>query len=331
MSKLPRATVVLAEHRPETVPHAAALMGKHEAVFLEEPPDRLFQQMLTGDVPIEEYLLTVEAEYPAFIRHMCLALRELYAGGISVYQVEPYLEHLVTIHEFFSSGGSPDDLDPNQDQYKVYVAEKEATAALLDFYKTAARGSFEATVESVKGFARSDSRRFLVRDRMRAEALGPMVRRFRISYIEAGQIHYFLWRMLRRNVEDSVTVRPHFLMGGVLKSLDISRHLYGPGDILTLHYLLRPEFPGPMEDLLAARALIYNKLIRKEEMASPDEPYPHMRDELQVIEVVKQLTLKNCADLFPQVRKVTTDEARAVIARYMGSSLSRMGKPLLHQ
>ena len=120
-------------------------------------------------------------------------------------------------------------------------------------------------------------------------------------------------------------------MGGVLNSLGISRHLYGPGDILTLRYILRPELPDPMEELLAARALIYNKLILKEEMVSLKEPYPHMRDELQVIEVVKQLTLKNCADLFPLVRKVTTDEARAVIARYMGLCLSKTGKALVLQ
>lgn len=331
MSTLPCAKVVLAEHRPETVPHAAALMREHEAVFLEEPPDGLFHQMLRGDVPVEDYALTVEAEYPAFIHDTCLALRELYAGGISIYQVEPYLEHLLAIHEFFSSGGSPKDLDPHHVQYRVYLAEKQATAALLDFYKTAARGSFQATVESVKRFARADSGRFLIRDRMRADALGPMIRRFSTSYIEAGQIHYFLWRMLHRNVEDTVTVRPYFLMGGVLKSLEISHHLYGPGDILTLRYILRPELPDPMEDVLAARALIYNKLMRKEEMASLKEPYPHMRDELQVIEVVKQLTLKNCADLFPLVRKVTTEEARAVVARYMGLSLSKIGKPLVLQ
>jgi hypothetical protein len=77
MSIIPSATLVLAEHRPETVSHAAALMRDHEAVFLEEPPDASFQQMLRGDLPVEEYVLTVDAEYPAFIHSMCLALREL--------------------------------------------------------------------------------------------------------------------------------------------------------------------------------------------------------------------------------------------------------------
>ena len=59
MPKLPRATLVLAEHRPETVSHAAALMRDHEAVFLEEPPDASFQQMLRGDLPVEDYVLTL--------------------------------------------------------------------------------------------------------------------------------------------------------------------------------------------------------------------------------------------------------------------------------
>jgi hypothetical protein len=319
MSTIPHANVVLAEHRQETVPHAAALMRDHEAVFLEEPPDASFQQMLRGDLPVEDYVLTLDAEYPAFIQSMCFALRELSDIGISIYQVEPYLEYLVAIHEFFSSGGSPERLDPHQPQYEVYLAEKQATAALLDFYKSATGGSFEETMESVKRFAQADSRRFLIRDRMRAKALAPMIRRFSKSYVEAGQIHYLLWRMLRQDLGASVTVRPQFLMAGVVKSLRISRHLYGPGDILTLRYILRPGLSDPMEDLLAARALIYNKLIRKDEMASGNEPYPHIRDELQVIEAVKHLTLKNCAELFPLVRKATTDEARTVVAPYLQS------------
>jgi hypothetical protein len=216
MTMLARATLVLAEHRPETVSHAAALMRAYEAVFLEEPPDASFQQMLRGDLPVEDYVLTLDAEYPAFIHSMCLALRELSGIGISIHQVEPYLEHLVAIHEFFSSGGSPEKLDPHHVQYDVYLAEKQATAALLDFYKTAIAGSFERTLESVKRFARVDSRRFLLRDRMRAKALAPLIRRFNKSYIEAGQIHYLLWRMLRQDLGDSVTVRPHFLMAGVV-------------------------------------------------------------------------------------------------------------------
>jgi len=56
-----QATLVLAEHRPETVSHAAALMGEHEAVFLEEPPDPLFAGMLAGDLSAAEDVMTRQA------------------------------------------------------------------------------------------------------------------------------------------------------------------------------------------------------------------------------------------------------------------------------
>lgn len=61
---------------------------------------------------------------------------------------------------------------------------------------------------------------------MRAEALTPMIPRFKKSYIEAGQIHYLLWRVLRQDLGGSVTVRPHFLMGGTVKSLGISPGIF---------------------------------------------------------------------------------------------------------
>lgn len=121
-----QAILALAEHRPEAVSHAAALMREHEAVFPEEPPDASFQQMLRGDLPVEDYVLTLDAEYPAFIHSMCLVLRKLHRDGVSIFQVEPYLEHLVAIYEFFSSGGSPEKRDPHHARHEVYLAEREA-------------------------------------------------------------------------------------------------------------------------------------------------------------------------------------------------------------
>jgi hypothetical protein len=312
-----QALLAFAEHRPETVSHASALMREHGAVFLEEPPDSLFVEMLAGDLAVDEYVMTLDTEYPEFNHAMCIVLRELHREGISIYQVEPYLEHLVSIHEFFSSGGSPEDLDPHIPQYQVYLREKEATAALLDFYRTATDGTFQQTVGSVKRFARIDSSRFVFRDRLRAEALAPMIQRYAKSYIEAGQIHFILLRMLRQTLVNTVAVKGRFLMDPVVKTLGISRHLFGPGDILTLRYMLRPDIPDPMEDLLAARALIYNKVIRKDETIPSKESYPHVRDELEVIETVKQLRLAECADLFPDIRRLKTEEARTVVAQHL--------------
>jgi hypothetical protein len=36
------ATLVLANHRPETIPLARRLMAVHDTIVLEEPPDKRF-------------------------------------------------------------------------------------------------------------------------------------------------------------------------------------------------------------------------------------------------------------------------------------------------
>jgi hypothetical protein len=56
-----QASLSLAEHRPETISHAAALMGDREAVFLEEPPDPDFSRMLAGDFSAAEDVMTRQA------------------------------------------------------------------------------------------------------------------------------------------------------------------------------------------------------------------------------------------------------------------------------
>lgn len=299
---------------------ALALMMEHDAVFLEEPPDPHFDHMLVGDLAIEDYVMTLDTEYPEFSRAMCLALRRLHRKGVLIHQVEPYLEHLLRIHEMFAAGASPRDIDPSAVEYEVYLAERHATAALLNFYRKAAAAPFEETLEAVKRFARIDSRRFLVRDRMRASELAARIHPYSNAYIEAGQMHYLLWRLLQKQVGSSVNIRPCFIMDGVVKSLGISRHLYGPGDVLTLHYLFHPDSRDPIEDVLAARALVFSKLIRKEEIAPRGEEFPHTRDELEVIELVKLLTLRDCAELYSAIRRQKTDAARALVTRHLAEN-----------
>lgn len=138
---LRQATVVLSSHRPETTPLAARQMRAHGAVFLEEPPDPLFHRMLEGDVPVDDYVMTLDVEYPEFSRAMGLVLQEIHRQGTPIFQVEPFLERLIRIHERFARGESPEDLDRSGPEYPVYLAERQATAALLTFYRHTAAGS----------------------------------------------------------------------------------------------------------------------------------------------------------------------------------------------
>ena len=165
------------------VPLMAGYMRKHDALFLEEPPTAEFERMLSGSIPLDEYVMKVDSEYPQFTKLMCAALREFKSSGKDIFQVEPYLENLLALHDFFADGGRHDELNKNTLMYLVYLAEKKSTGALLQYYQTAASRSFEMTVDAVKRFARSDAARFRLRDGLRARALCALIDNFNsVSY-----------------------------------------------------------------------------------------------------------------------------------------------------
>ena len=312
-----QATLVLANHRPETIAAAQRLMARHDAVILEEPVDPQFLPMLTGQVAIDTYLETQDVEYPEFSRRMAIVLRERYRAGTRLYQIEPFIDHLLAIHERFADGDGPSDLPTGTAMHRVYLAEREATAALIDFYTVSTSGPLAATIEAVKRFARSDAQRFALRDRMRAAAMVDVITARGHTYIEAGQIHFPLWHELKWRLPSGYPLGVHFLMADAVRSMGYRGHLYGPGDILTLHYRFHPSRRFQAEDLLAARALIYSKLIAKEEMIDADEPYPHTRDELEVGAMTALLSLTDCRRLYPPIRRASTSTAREMVQHYL--------------
>ncbi len=319
------ATVVLSNHRPETVLPAKALMTAYDTIILEEPPDEHFQGMLSGALGIAPYLETLDLEYPAFSRLMSETLRACHAAGKKVIQVEPFLKKLLAIHDLFAEGGGPSDLEAGTALHAVYAAERNATAALLDFYKVSVDGPFEAIVEAVKRFARVDAQRFVLRDGMRAGALVPFLKVPGTYFIEAGQIHYILWRELKRRLPPGYSLTVKFLMADAARTLGYRGHLYGPGDLLTLHHIFHPGRSSREEDLLASRALIYNKLIAKEEITQDTVSYPHTRDELENAATVRRLSPEDCHRLFPLLRRASTDRARDVVRHYLIKKGDRPG------
>ena len=131
-------------------------------------------------------------------------------------------------------------------------------------------------------------------------------------------MHYALYPMLKKQMPKPVQLSPVFLAHEALKTLGVNeRHLFGPGDQLTLMYLFHPNIKGTLKEaLLAARALIYTKLIEKEEMSVDLKTFPHVRNELDCIRTVKALTLNDCQRLFPLIRRVKTADARLIVRDY---------------
>jgi hypothetical protein len=316
-------TVGFAIHRPEMIPLLDAAMRGHATIVLEEPADPGFEEMLCGRLPVDEYLMNLEVEYPVFSRTMCGLLRERHAQGQRIVQVEPFIESLLEIHEFFAAGGTPAGLAKESLAHYVYRAERAATGALIAYYQAAASGTFEQATGAVIRFARADAARLRLRDSLRAQALAALLPPDAPSaFVEAGVIHLLLYQELRRLLPPGIRVRALFLARTAMRAIGARGPLTGPGDLLTFRYLFHPpqgEAPCDWERLQAARAMIYSKILEKEEQAAGPGAFPHLRDELACIAAVRRLSLDQCRDLFPRLRRMGSRGARGILAQFAGA------------
>lgn len=316
-----RVTLGLSVHRPEMAALIYDQMRQYAAIFLEEPPHPDFDQMLAGNLAVNDYLAQVDVEYPAYSRLMCKLLRKLNAEGKHIIQVEPFWEILLGIHEFFADGHHPAEIRKDSVQYPVYLAEKNATRALLDYYQIIMSGSFNNAIRAIIQFARMDAARFVLRDSLRARAIAAMVGKYPSAYIEAGLMHYPLLRLLRRLLPEKTGLKVSFPAYEVLKKMGHKGHLFGPGDQLTLLYVYHPATRNTRrERVLAARSMIHSKIVVKEELETGLSTFPHLQDEVECIGMTRQLSLEDCRRLFPLVRRAGSAEAREIVTGYLAAS-----------
>jgi hypothetical protein len=248
---------------------------------------------------------------------MCSLLRELHSEGRQVIQIEPYLETLLQIHEMLASGKTPEEIVKDPRLVEVYEAEKRATGALLSYYHDSLEAPFDDVIEAVKTFARADASRLVMRERLRAEAIKPLVSDKLDIYIEAGYIHYPLFHYLRKLLAPAQRIRVVYLLAPVVRRLGGRRRNMGPGDILTLHYALHGRSPEDIEDLLAARSLIYIKLLQKDELLPGASDAPHSEDEVSVNRMVDRLSIEDCRVLFHRIRLTKREDALREVEAYL--------------
>lgn len=328
-------TVAFSSHRLETIPRAAALMGNQDLIILEEPSTTGFWDMLNGEISISDYFLEAEPAFPEFSSRTYEVLRGLHNRGVSILQMEPYLEELVHIHDFFGRGGKPQQLKKDTLRLEIYRMERCWTGALVNFYtKAGSRSPFHEIVASVHHFARADATRGRFRDELRVKAILAVIPSGAKSYVEAGYIHLWLLRKLRQGIGAlnlDYQVKPIWLTEPFTRELIGRRQILGPGDHLTLLYTLRPEKPVTnRSNLLAARSLIYVKLLKKEEISSSTStegasegatermPTPHILDEYRCLRLVERLSYSDCEALYPKVRELEPSAARKVVEKRVG-------------
>ncbi len=311
--------LVYATHRPETLQITAELMATQDAIFLEEPPHPHFFDMLEGRLSIDEYMLEQDLEYPEFSLQQYTLLRSLHNEGKEIQQIEPFLDHLVQIHFFFADGNSPADLDKDSIRYQVYLRERDATAALIDYYKAVQKGDFDNILQAVQHFAQADAERFRLRDTLRSEALVQHLPERGSAFIEAGTIHVLLNTFLQQQLPSKNILETVSVEQLALEKLNLHGTFFSPGDELTIAYLKNDMMSGDQQNLLAARSLIYAKIVTKEEIEESSTGYPHTRNEFEVIQHVNSLNISDCRHLFFNIRKLKTKHALQKVTKFLDS------------
>lgn len=311
--------LVYSTHRPETLQITAELMAEHDTIFLEEPPHPHFFAMLEGRFSIDEYLMEQDLEYPEFSTQQYNLLQSLYQQGKKIQQIEPFLEQLIQIHFFFADGKGPDDLDQHSLRYQVYLRERDATEALIGYYKAVQKGNFDNILQAVKHFARNDAERFRLRDSLRSEEIVKVLPDSGSVFIEAGTIHVLLHGFLEQQLHPDRTLETISVEHVALDQLNLHGTLFSPGDELTIAYLNDEKISTELQNLLAARSLIYAKIVIKEEIEENAEIYPHTRNELEVIQLVNSLNISDCRHLFFNIRKLKTKYALKKVKKFIDS------------
>lgn len=75
--------------------------------------------------------------------------------------------------------------------------------------------------------------------------------------------------------------------------LNLQGSLFSPGDELTPDYIFGRTVSKQQWQLCCAQALIYYKIIIKEEISSCHNEFPHTRNKIESIAAVKKLSIEN--------------------------------------
>ncbi len=314
-------TIGFSTHRIETLPFAKQLMENHDIIILEEPYNPAFYEFLKDNLSLEEYLKTTDFWFPQFIKESCLILKEFYKKGKIIFQIEPYLEILAKIYQKITKEEKIEDILEDSELREIYLVENKTIGKLLEFYQISLKGNFFEIIKAVKTFSKADAERFRLRDLLRAKAILKILPEKGNIYIEAGTIHLYFKRLLHYYLDKNWKISHKFLLEKFLKPLTGKAWIFPPGELLTLRYILKRKEDTKIENLLAARSLIYIKIIPKEELIpSSKEPYPHIKKELKAIEMVNKLSFEDCAKLYKKLFFVKDPEtAEKIVQEYLNS------------
>ncbi len=310
-------TLCYSAHRPETLSLTAGVMQDHDVILLEEPLHPDFRKALCGEVELEEHLLELDRDYPAFTLGQYRLLQQFFTAGKEILQIEPYLDQLLWIQYFLAEDHGPDEILPDTPAHAVLCAERDATKTLITYYKEVRGDNFSKILAAMNSFAIADARRFVLRDSLRAKRIFEILVPGKNTYIEAGSIHLLLRDLLAKSLGKEWRLRTRDIDGEVVKMLNLNGSLFSPGDELTLDYMYGRPVSREKWQSCCAQSLIYSKIITKEEISGTDGGFPHLRNEIESIAAVKRLSVEKCRTLFQRIRSLPSVEAADITARHL--------------
>ena len=310
-------TLCYSTHRPETLALTARIMKNHDVIVLEEPFHPDFHKALGGTVNLEDHLLEYDRDYPAFTLGQYRLLQQFFQAGKEIVQVEPYFDHLLWIQYFLAEDHRPDEIPSDTPVHAVYCAERDATKYLLEYYNTVRGHDFPKILAAMNSFAMADARRFILRDSLRTQRIVKLLAPGKDTYIEAGSMHLLLKPLLTKSLAKGWRFRIHDIDREAIKKLNLHGSLFSPGDDLTLDYIFGRSVSQQQWQLRCAQALIYSKIVIKNEIHGGDGEFPHTRNEIRSIAAVKKLSIEQCRTLIQRIRSVTTNEAAEITEKYL--------------
>ncbi len=258
--------VVFTSHRIENLPFLRKEFENADIIILEEPKNDLLQKVLQDEISVDSYLRFIDTPFPLYTKKLIEMLKEM--KNKRILQIEPYLEEVEKLRE------------KNEGDERVRETEKKVNLAYLDYVEAFMRKNFDEIVEKVIDFAKADAERFVIRDKMRADAIDLD------AVIEAGVMHTKLAEFLNA---ETVSI-PEL----IAEKLGV-RYLEPPGNTLTKSFIYGFDCD---RELLAARSLIYVTLTKKEELSPNDVEFPHFIYEQKLIRFVNKLDYEKCEKLF---------------------------------
>ncbi len=313
-------TICYSTHRPEILSLMKPILDLHDIIILEEPSVPEFKKLMSEEIPLDEYVESGDFTFPTFQSLLYKTIINLTkTKPTEVHQIDPYLETLLNIHETFANGGSASDLTSELHR-QIYETEKTVTGVLLQYYHSVLKGKFEESIKRIVQFAREDAARIKLRDNLRARKthslLSSKMRPSSRIFIEAGYIHLWLFKALKKLVPNNIKLVLFFPACPIISFYLEKRHVYTPGDILTLSFLFgtnrRDKF------LLAARSLIFTKILLKHEIMPENKMhFPHTLDEIECVELVRRLSLDDCKKVFKTIKTAKSYDARKAVKNFI--------------